>query len=297
MQKTLSPSALGLAGHESEMLELALTFGFQAVEQDMAEFAGRVKLHDLAYAKRLLASARLPVGIFALPFRLDVEEVQFRRGLEKLREQGPLAVEVGCRTCVTTLAPGHETRPYHENFELHRQRLTEVCGVLEPAGIRLGVGFRGTVSARKGKALEFIHSLDALATLAKMVGAPNLGPVFDVWETFVSGGSVEELGGLSPAEIVAVYLSDLPDEVDPAAATERDRLLPRSAGRIPSAAALAGLAAGGYAGPVIPRAHPSQLRGLRRDQIAQRAAAALDALEREAGVGPAAKPLAATSTE
>ena len=39
MFKNLNPTLLGVAGHQSEIIELALTFGFAGLDLNMAEFA------------------------------------------------------------------------------------------------------------------------------------------------------------------------------------------------------------------------------------------------------------------
>ena len=48
MFKNLNLAALGLAGQTSEIIELALTFGFQGLDINIQEFATRVKLHGAA---------------------------------------------------------------------------------------------------------------------------------------------------------------------------------------------------------------------------------------------------------
>ena len=58
MFKNLNPSALGISGHQSEIIELALTYGFTGLDVNMAEFAVRVRLKGMAYARRLIDSAQ-----------------------------------------------------------------------------------------------------------------------------------------------------------------------------------------------------------------------------------------------
>ena len=86
MFKNLSPSALGVSGHESEIIELALTYGFKGVDLQVAEFATRAKLRGMPYARRLIDSAKIRVGTFQLPFDWDTEDELFKKELEKLPE-------------------------------------------------------------------------------------------------------------------------------------------------------------------------------------------------------------------
>src|SRR3990167_1786250 len=121
MFKNLDPSALGVTGHQSEILELALTYGFRGIDLNIGEFAGRVKLHGLDYARRLLVSARIRVGTFPLPLDWDVDDESFKRQLAGLPEYAQMAAELGCTRAVCTIAPAGDKRPYHENFEFHKR--------------------------------------------------------------------------------------------------------------------------------------------------------------------------------
>ena len=70
MFKNLNPSYLGISGHQSEVIELALTYGFAGMELNIADFATRVRLKGLEYARRLIDSARIRIGTFSLPDRM-----------------------------------------------------------------------------------------------------------------------------------------------------------------------------------------------------------------------------------
>ena len=54
MFKNLNPLAIGVSGHQSEIIELALTYGFAGMDLNMAEFASRARLKGMPYAKRLI---------------------------------------------------------------------------------------------------------------------------------------------------------------------------------------------------------------------------------------------------
>ena len=213
-----------------------------------------------------------------------MEDAAFAKDLEKLAQYAQVAAEIGCTRCVCTMEPAGDKRPYHENFEFHRRRFTEICRVLEPAGIRLGVGIRAAEGLRKGQAFQFVHDIDALSLLISMVGAPNIGMLVDVWDVHVSGASIDALRGMSRQQIVAVQLADLPADVRPADATEQDRLLPGTTGQINSAAALQALVELGYDGPVTPIADRRSFESTRRDRIIKQAGEHLDKVWRAAGL-------------
>ena len=290
MFRNLNPSVLGVSGHQSEIIELALTYGFRGIDLDIVEFATRAKLHGMPYARRLIDSAKINVGTFALPLEWDTDDDLFKAALESLPEYAQVAAEVGCTRCVATIAPAGDNRPYHENFEFHRRRFTDVCKALEPSGVRLGIGFRAVESLRKGQAFQFIHDLDALSLLINMVDASNIGMLLDVWDLYVSGGSVENIRSMSAEQIVAVQLAELPEEEPPPAdLTEESRVLAETNGRIDLPAILVALAELGYAGPVTPKPSRKSLPSTRRDPIVKQIGQTLTRIWKSAELTPDGK--------
>jgi sugar phosphate isomerase/epimerase len=294
MFRNLNPSVLGLTGHQSEIIELALTYGFRGMDINIEEFTARVRLHGVKYARRLLDSAKLRVGSFQLPVAWEADDEAFTRELDRLGELSRVAADMGCTRCLGTVAPAGDKRPYHENFEFHRRRLAEMCRVLEPAGVLLGVGFRAPETLRKGQAFQFVHDFDALSLLLNMVGAENLGMLVDVWDLHLSGGSVENVRGLPIRQIVAVQLADLPLDARASEVTDQARLLPGSGGQIDASAYLVTLAEMGYDGPVSVKPDRRALESSRRDRIVKQAGEALDKVWKAAGLTSDGKPAAAT---
>ncbi|HPP54633.1 MAG TPA: hypothetical protein PK777_16890 [Thermoguttaceae bacterium] len=88
MFKNLNPSVLGVSGHQSEVIEIALTYGFRGIDIDIADFTSRVQRRGLEYATRLIRSASkmLRLGNFTLPFDWEGEEEVFRAGMGKVPE-------------------------------------------------------------------------------------------------------------------------------------------------------------------------------------------------------------------
>jgi len=289
MFKNLNAKALGVSGHESEIIELALTYGFRGMDIDIVEYATRVRLKGMAYARRLIDSARIRLGTFPLPMELETDEEAFQRDLEKLAQYAPVAAEMGCIRCVTTVSPSSSDRPYHENFEFHRRRLAEVCKVLAGAGVHLGVGFRGAEELRKNKAFQFVYDFEALSLLIKMTGAPNVGLLLDVWDLYVSGGSIENLRSLSGRQIIAVQLANAPAEAPLAGMSEQCRLLPGQDGQIDLAAVLSLLSERGYDGPVTPVPSRATLDSTRRDAAVRAAGEGMARLWAAAGLPPEGK--------
>jgi sugar phosphate isomerase/epimerase len=285
MFKNLNPSFLGINGHQSELIELALSFGFGGIDISAVEFATRVKLKGLDYARRLIASSRLQVGTFELPVNCEADDATYAKQLAKLAEYAQAVAATGCTRCVATLAPASETRPYHENFELHRRRLQEICNVLQPLGVRLGLGFYAAENLRANKPLQFIHDLDALLLLVNMVGAPNVGVLLDIWEVFACGGSLESVRKIPAGQIVAVQVADMPADAALNTVDDTARSLPGTeGGRIDLPALLTLLKQAGYEGPVTPKPSRAILQTRRRDMVVRQVGEALDKVWRAAGL-------------
>jgi sugar phosphate isomerase/epimerase len=285
MFKNLSPSALGITGHQSEIIELALSYGFGGMDLNVTDFATRARLKGMPYARRLIDSAKIRLGTFQLPVDWDADEETYQRELTKLPECAEAAAAVGCLRATATLAPAGDKRPYHENFEFHRRRFQEICKALEPSGVRLGIAFQAAEYLRKDKAFQFIHDLDALLLLLNMVAAPNLGLVLDLWDITASGGSLESIRKIDPVQIVAVQVADMPAGAVLAELDEKSRLLPGTeGGRLDLPALLVYLKGAGYDGPVTPKPSRAVLPSRRRDVVVKQVGEALEKVWRAAGL-------------
>jgi sugar phosphate isomerase/epimerase len=278
MFKNLNPAALGVSGHQSEIIELALTFGFAGMDLNITEFAARARLKGMPYAKRLIQSAKVRIGTFALPLDWETDDETFQKELKKLAEYAGCAAELGCTRCTATLAPAGDTRPYHENFEFHRRRLQDICQTLKPAGVSLAVGFRAAESLRRDRAFQFIHDLDALTLLLNMVAVPNLGMLLDVWDVVAAGGSIESVHKLPVQQIVAVQVADMPPDVPLTDLDEKTgRLLPGGENpRIDVAGLLDILRQKGYDGPVTAKPSRNAFQSRRRDIVIKQTSEALE---------------------
>jgi sugar phosphate isomerase/epimerase len=296
MFKNFNPSALGVSGHQSEIIELALSFGFTGIDVSITEFASRARLKGMDFAARLIHSAKIRVGTFALPIDWEADDDTFKKDVKRLSEYADCAKALGCSRCTSIVAPAGDSRPYHENFEFHRHRLGEVCAALQPAGVSLAMGFRSGDQHRKNRAFQFIHDFDALTLLVNMAAAPNLGLLLDVWEVIAGGGSLENVAKLPREQIVSVELAEMPAGVAPADLDDKSRLLPGAEnGRIDLVAVLTMLREKGYDGPVTIRPSRNAFPSRRRDVIVKQTAEALDKVWRAAGLSPIARPVLAAA--
>ncbi len=296
MYKNLDIKSLGLSGTQSEMIELALSYRFQGMSIDLASFYRQVEEHGLPHARRLIDSARIKIASFRLPFALHAADADgYRLGLAELPKMAEVAQALGCTRCIAAVQPASDERPYHENFEFHRKRISEVNDVLKQHDVRLGLEFQAPAALRKGRAFQFIHAFDGLLHLAK--AASNVGVVVDLWQMHLTGAGVEEIKALRPEQIVAVYLSDVAEDADLEAADDAGRLLPGETGTIDSAAALTTLAELGYEGPVTPRAYRKAIEEQSRDAIVRLASQRLEEIWKTADLDASGKLSAASRLE
>jgi len=220
-----------------------------------------------------------------LPLVWDDTDETYQQGVKSIGDTLKLAADIGATRAITALAPANDARPYHENFEFHRRRLTDLGEFLAPYNIRLGVELNACAAARKDRAYQFIHTLDALVMLVSMVRPANVGIVLDPWQIRVAGGSIDDAQKIGGSRIVAVYLSDAPAGVAPADLTDEQRFLLGETGTIDSAGILRQLAEWGFEGPVTPRAHRSRVAGMRREQAVKLAGQRLEEAWKASGIG------------
>lgn len=284
MYKNLSPKALGVSGRQSELIELALTYGFRGLDVDLADLTKRARVHGVSQAIRFLESAKVKVGGFDLPVPWQGDPTAFDAQLKSLTEATEVAAALKAHRCVLTILPSGDDRPFQENFEFHRQRIARMAEVLAKQNIRLGLGFQSLRSQREGKAYQFIHEASALVTLVKSIGAPNVGVLVDTFHWFLGDGTLDQIRDLPADQIVSVRLADYSRDEDPAEFEESNRRLPGDGGGIDCQAVVSLLAQKKYDGPVSIYPHPRYFRGTTRESIVQRTTQTLEEFWRTAGL-------------
>jgi len=289
MYKNLNCESLGVSGRQSELLELALTYDFLGLDLDMIPFCKQVELRGLEHARRFIDSAKVRVGGFELPVRWQGDEAVYREDLGELPKVAEAAASVGATGCRTVVMPTCDDRPYHENFEFHRQRLTEIADALAPHSIQLGLDFLAPAHHREDQQFQFISSAETLILLMKTIGVANVGVVVDLWSWHVGGDGNALLKELSGDQIVSVRVADIAAEADLETISEDQRLLPGADGVIDCAAALTHLANLEYQGPVAPFPSPTQFVTMTRDQIVKLASDSLDEAWQAAGLSKVGK--------
>ena len=109
MFRNLSTYGLPLSGRPSELIELALSFGFDGMDIDILDFQKQAETYSVDHARRLMVSARLKSGCFQLPVRLDAPENEFEADLAELPRRLELAAATEATRAVATL-PRHDVK-------------------------------------------------------------------------------------------------------------------------------------------------------------------------------------------
>jgi sugar phosphate isomerase/epimerase len=283
MFRNLSTVGLPLSGRPSELIELALSFGFDAMDIDLLDFQQQAEAFGVPHARRLMVSARLKSGTFHLPVELAADDGVFKEQMAALPKRLELAQAAEATRAVATVAPASDEHSFKDFFELYRSRLNEVGDLLATHGIMLGLNFRPEAEAREGKANQFIHTFEGLLGLVA-VAHERIGAIADAWALHVTGESLEMIARVPKGRLVEVRLSDAPRDVAAADLTHAHRLMPGETGVIPMGAVLTHAKAAGFDGPVTPWADRSTLVGRGREKIVRLAGDRLEFAWKEAGL-------------
>ncbi|MDA0658961.1 MAG: TIM barrel protein [Planctomycetota bacterium] len=278
MFRNLNNQCLRVSGRQSELIELALTYRFKGLDIDVAQFHKHAIARGFDHAYRFLQSAEMRVGSFALPVRWETNEF-YQDDLKALPGIAETAQKIGAPVCVAHVLKTGAGKPYHENFEFQRSRLSEIADQLAPHGIQLGISF---TYASHNADPSLINSVDALTTLVKTIVAKNVGVVVDLFEWHFGGGKASHLTDLGAERVALVRVNDAgTDATTSNASAEKHRKLGMSTGVIDATQWADALRQIGYDGPLTPFPHPAQLRGMTRDRIVKAASESLDKMLRE----------------
>jgi sugar phosphate isomerase/epimerase len=283
MFRNLSTVGLPLSGRPSELIELALSFGFDGMDIDIVDFQRQADIFGVEHARRLMVSARLKSGVFQLPVTLAADEGEFKAEMAELPRRLELAKATELSRAVVPVAPASEEHSFKDFFELHRTRLHAIGDMAAKEGIQIGLVLVPETDARAGKALQFIHTYEGLLGLVA-VSHPAVGVVVDGWAFAVTGEPLDMIAKVPAARIVEVRISDAPREVPGGELHHGQRLMPGETGVIDCAAILGHARDAGFDGPVTPWADRATLAGRGREKIVRLAGDRLDAAWRGAGL-------------
>jgi len=283
MFRNLSITGLPLSGRPSELIELALSFGFDGMDIDILDLQKQAQVYGVEHARRLMVSARLKSSLFRLPVRLGGDDAAFEADLAELPAWLELAAASECPRTVATLAAGSADHSFKDYFELHRSRLQVIGEQLAAHGLMLGLAIQPEAAAREELPHAFIHTFEGLIGLVSM-SHERIGAVVDAWALHVTGEPLDLIATVPAGRIVEVRLSDAPRGTPVAQLAKTDRLMPGETGVIPMGPVLKAAEAAGFDGPATPWADRSTLAGRGREKIVRLAGERMELGWKEAGL-------------
>lgn len=291
MYKNFSAPLLGISGRQSELIELALTYGFRGIDVDMTDMVKRSQRTDFEDASKYLRAAEIIVGGFNADINLDADDEKFKTQLATLHPLADVASQLEAKRAFLNLPAATDRLAYPEYFDQVRDRLNQIGEVLGSKDIKVGVAFSAARDVAEGKKFEFIRNVEGFVALLKSVTASNVGYVIDSWHWHVGGGTIEQLRELDPSRVVTVRLAELPADVPVAEAKTADRAVPAVEGTIDQVSIVRWLAANAFKGPVVPSASAAKAKGQTRESIVNKAQEAIDAIFRAAGLQVDPRPM------
>ena len=291
MYKNFSAPLLGISGRQSELIELALTYGFKGIDVDMTDMVKRSQRTDFEDASKYLRAADILIGGFNADVPLDADDAVFNTQLAALHPLAETAAKLNATRAFTVLPAGTDRMPIHEYFEFLRNRLEQMGKILAGQQIQLGVGINAAADSAEGKQYEAVRNVESLIALVKSISTKNVGFVVDSWHWTVGGGTLEQLKSVEPERVVIVRLADLAAEADQAAAKVSDRVVPAVSGRIDQVGIIKWLAETGFAGPVLPCSSAAKAKGQTRESIVNKAQEGIDEIFRAAGLTVDPRPM------
>ena len=283
MEKILNCNGLGVSGRQNEMIELALTHKFDAVEIDMADLLGRHGALGKEFACQFLQSAKMKIGTFRLPVDLDADDATYNEQLASIDTVLDLAEELNGTRCYVKIAPTHAELSFQENFDRHSSRLADLAPKFAAKSIKIGLALQASADQKKHD-FKFVQTTEELLTLAKTIGQPNVGICLDTWNWVVGDGAKDQLSELTADQITEIRLADVPADADIASIKQNQLAL---AGEVEGSIVpdvLKHLAAVSYEGPVCILTSSSMLGGRSKNAVVGGIAKQLNRLLIEAGL-------------
>ena len=283
MYKNLNCDLLGISGRQSEIIELALTYGFRGIDIDMEDLVKRCQRSSFESASRFLTSSKLKIGGFEAPIDLDSDDETFTTRLAQLNGVAEIARRANAKIALVSIPAATDRLPYPEYFDVIRTRVDQVAATFGKEEVRLALTFEVRCPQAEGKQFKFVRDCEGFSAIVRACTSKNVAIVFDSWSWYVGGGTEASLDQLGIERVAAVRLGDCKEGVSPESATMEDCLLPGLTGVIDNAAWLQKFAAAGLKVPVTAVGRPAEAGGT-RDTLVGHAQSALDKLFEAAGL-------------
>lgn len=156
MFTSLNPGTIGLSLPFEEALAAARDNGFEGLDLNISELAGRALRTSISEIRERFEEAGVRPGGWGLPVNFRGAEAPDEAILERFSAQAELAADLGSPWCSTFIMPFSDTLDYAANMAFHTERLKPLAQRLADHGCRLGLEFVGPKTLRAGHTHEFL---------------------------------------------------------------------------------------------------------------------------------------------
>ena len=281
MYKNLNAGLIGISGRQSELIELALTYGFRGIDIDLLDLVKRSQRGSFESAARFLTSGKLKLSGFEAPIDLDSDDTAFATQLAALTAAAAeVAKRVGAVTAMLRVPPATDRLPFHEFFTVITKRIDQIAAVFAKEDVQVGLYFTAIPGNAEGKQFKFVTDVTQFLALFRACTAKNVGIIFDSWSWQIGGGAADQLSDLPVDRVYGIRLADLAEDISLKDVTNLDRLLPGSNGTVDNVRYVRHFADAGYKGPVTAMGNTNATR----DASVSLAQDSLDKVLEEAGL-------------
>lgn len=284
MYKNLNATVLGVSGRQSELIELAMTYGFRGLDIDIVDLVKRTQRSEFEKAARYLLSAKMLVSGFETPIDLDSDDATFEKTLAQLPATIEIAGKVNARAGFLRLPAATDRLPFHEYFDVLRKRVDRIAEIFAANKVMLGLYFSTAIENRENRQFKFIQDAEGFMAFFNACTNPSVGLVIDTFNWVVGGGTFEQLATIPGNRIAVLRLADaevLPTIAD---ASLKMRQLAGTSGVIDNVRIVSVLSKSGFDGPITAFGHASNFGGMTRDSIVAKSQDSLDHVLAGAGL-------------
>jgi len=284
MYKNLNATVLGVSGRQSELIELAMTYGFRGLDIDIVDLVKRTQRSEFEKAARYLLSAKMMVSGFETPIDLDSDDATFEKTLAQLPATIEIAGKVNARAGFLRLPAATDRLPFHEYFDVLRKRVDRIAEIFAANNLMLGLYFSTALENRENKQFKFIQDVGGFLAFFNACTNKSVGLVIDTFNWVVGGGTFEQLATISGNRIAVLRLADAETLPTIEEASLKMRQLAGTSGVIDNVRIVSVLSKAGFDGPITAFGHASNFGGMTRDSIVAKSQDSLDNVLAGAGL-------------
>lgn len=284
MYKNLNAQTLGISGRQSDLIELAMTYGFQGLDIDAVDLQRRASRTDFERASRFLMSSGLRISGFDVPCDLDSDDSAFEQALKDTHAVVTIAGMAKARAAYLRIPSATNRAPFPQYFEWIKSRLDRLASIFAENKVILGLYFSTYAEDRNERQYPFIQDVNGALALLQSCDSKSVGLLIDTFHWTVGKGTWEQLSSLNVPLVAGLNIADLSTVPDIKDSTAALKLIAGTHGTVDNVRFAKILAEKGYDGPVTSSPSSLNLGTITRDSIVSRAQDVLDSTLSSAGI-------------